>query len=321
MIVIFSFEDDLSTEVLVDWLIYYELSFEIVYLENEDFRNINIEFKCNSKYVSFTLKNGRVLNFNEVSFFVCRGGILKKGNIKNETNLTDEVFHKYIDLEFKTLTNYFYNEINKKCIGYISNDFLNKLIQLEIASEVGINIGHSIISSSKNKILERLPQNKITKAIQENIAIKTQGYIFNQRVQRVIDEEIEESFFPSFFQEEICKMYELRIFYLDKTCYAIALNSRNLNSVDTREEYDNCEFEPYKLCEILEEKITNLMTKLNLFSGSLDFIKSKNGEYVFLEINPTGQFDWVSHYGGFDLYNKIAIFLKNESESEKNKFK
>ena len=55
-----------------------------------------------------------------------------------------------------------------------------------------------------------------------------------------------------------------------------------------------------------------MMNKLELISGSIDLIKSQNGKYYFLEVNPNGQYDWVSQYGGYYLDKKIAYFLKSK---------
>ena len=40
--------------------------------------------------------------------------------------------------------------------------------------------------------------------------------------------------------------------------------------------------------------------------GSLDFILNKNLDYVFLEVNPVGQFEQVSRPGNYFLERKIA---------------
>ena len=135
-----------------------------------------------------------------------------------------------------------------------------------------------------------------------------------QRVQRVDYDKVEESFFPSFFQNEVDKEYELRVFYLDGLCYSICFKSSSSN-IDMRDNYSISEYEPYKLPNIIEEKIIKFMSKMKLVSGSLDFIKSTDGNYYFLEVNPNGQYDWVSQYGGYNLHQKIARFLSSKTNT------
>ena len=54
---------------------------------------------------------------------------------------------------------------------------------------------------------------------------------------------------------------------------------------------------PYLVHELdatVEGQIGDLMRRMNLSFGSLDFIVTPEGEHVFLEVNPVGQFGWTS---------------------------
>lgn len=62
---------------------------------------------------------------------------------------------------------------------------------------------------------------------------------------------------------------------------------------------------PYKLPRIVRLKIDKLMKKLKLESGSIDMIVTPDNEYYFLEVNPVGQFNFVS-----ELCNYYICFLE-----------
>lgn len=47
------------------------------------------------------------------------------------------------------------------------------------------------------------------------------------------------------------------------------------------------------------------MRMLNLNTGSIDLLYLK-GSYLFLEVNPTGQFGEYGNMAGYDLYDVIA---------------
>jgi glutathione synthase/RimK-type ligase-like ATP-grasp enzyme len=64
-------------------------------------------------------------------------------------------------------------------------------------------------------------------------------------------------------------------------------------------------------------KIDEFMSSLNLKCGSLDLIYSTNDELYFLEVNPNGQYDWVSYFGNFNLTKNIAEILINENFKNK----
>jgi glutathione synthase/RimK-type ligase-like ATP-grasp enzyme len=215
--------------------------------------------------------------------------------------------------EFSSLTKFFYSEVNKKSFSCFYNDSHLKLLQLNHAKQAGLSICNTLITNNKSSIKNYYKEsNTITKAIEDNIGTEHNDRLIVQRVQRLDYDKMEESFFPSLFQNEIDKLYELRVFYLDGMCYSICFKSSS-NNVDMRDNYSISEYEPYKFPNEIEDKIIKFMDKMKLVSGSLDFIKSTDGTYYFLEVNPNGQYEWVSRYGGYNLHQKIAYFLSSKN--------
>lgn len=324
MIAIFSYPDEESTNKVIEWLNYYNCSFKRIHLQNEDFKNIEVHLTKKAKNIVLKLSDGTTLNFNDISCFFFRGIEFENTKVENDTHLPDHILGKYLTYEFTSLVNYFYSNINKNSVGWIHNDCLNKLIQIHIASEVGLSISKTLITNSKKSVSKYFDKKKvITKAIQENIAINTTDEIFLQRVQKIEVASLKDSFFPSLFQKEIAKNYEIRTFYLDEKCYSIAIisPSKKSDGIDMRDHYQTNIFEPYKLPRQIELKLVQLMKKLDLTSGSIDLIKGNDGQYYFLEVNPVGQYDWVSVYGGYDLDQKIAFYLNEKEKKHSNETK
>ena len=52
------------------------------------------------------------------------------------------------------------------------------------------------------------------------------------------------------------------------------------------------------------------MTECELNMGTLDFIVTKNDEFIFLEINPVGQFTDLSYNCNYYVEKKIAQILQ-----------
>ena len=123
-------------------------------------------------------------------------------------------------------------------------------------------------------------------------------------------------FFPSLFQEYIEKKLEIRTFFMDGQFFSMAMFTQQDSK--TTIDFRNYNFKspirtvPFKLPEIVENKLIALFELLNLKSGSIDIILSKKNEYVFLEINPVGQFGMVSYPCNYYLEKKIANKLINE---------
>ena len=208
----------------------------------------------------------------------------------------------------------------KYLIGSPSGSYLNKLIVLKLAQTVGMQIPETIVTSRKDYIKENLEKygSVINKAINRTISIKAgRRYIFG--FTRVFGEghlgKLSNSFFPSLFQSKIEKRYEIRIFFLFGKSHAMAIfsQSNSKTNIDLRnydlEKPNRCV--PYKLPIPIEHKIKRLMKRLRLNSGSIDMIYTRDNKYVFIEVNPCGQFEMLSYNCNYYLEKEIAKLLTN----------
>jgi len=66
---------------------------------------------------------------------------------------------------------------------------------------------------------------------------------------------------------------------------------------------------PYKIPIELENKLTNVMKMIGLKSGSIDLAVNTNGEYIFFEVNPVGQFEQVAIPCSYNLFRIISEIL------------
>jgi glutathione synthase/RimK-type ligase-like ATP-grasp enzyme len=56
----------------------------------------------------------------------------------------------------------------------------------------------------------------------------------------------------------------------------------------------------------------SLLKILNLRFGAIDFILDKSGNFIFLEINPNGQWAWIEKQTEYDISNEIVNLLEYE---------
>lgn len=100
---------------------------------------------------------------------------------------------------------------------------------------------------------------------------------------------------PGIFQPRVPKSHELRVTIIGERVFAAALASQALDvaRVDWRVGTRAIEIRPTTLAPALETRCRQLMERLGLVFGCLDFIVTPEGEPVFLEINQMGQFLWL----------------------------
>ena len=53
------------------------------------------------------------------------------------------------------------------------------------------------------------------------------------------------------------------------------------------------------------------MKKLNLNFGALDFIRATNGDYVFLEVNPCGEWGMLQKTLNYPITDHMAQCIRN----------
>jgi hypothetical protein len=116
---------------------------------------------------------------------------------------------------------------------------------------------------------------------------------------------------PCIFQEKIEKAFELRITTVNEKLFATKIDSQI--SEDTRTDWRRNQFRvPYSKYQLPDEicsQIREMNKKLGLNFAVYDFIVTKEYEYCFLAVNPSGAWLWVENKIGFPISETLAEFL------------
>jgi glutathione synthase/RimK-type ligase-like ATP-grasp enzyme len=115
---------------------------------------------------------------------------------------------------------------------------------------------------------------------------------------------------PVIFQEYVEAVYDLRITVVGDAIFAAAIHSQETSySVDFRMDMANAAITPVDLPEQVEAQIRALMRALGVHFGAIDMRLRPDGEYVFLEINPAGQWLFVEEATGQPIAATLARLL------------
>jgi ATP-GRASP peptide maturase of grasp-with-spasm system len=208
---------------------------------------------------------------------------------------------------------------------------VNKLLVLRAASECGLDVPDTLISNDRSDLADFVTRHSrvITKAI-DGMLVLDDGdrkvVTYTSLVSLEADLMRTGLTFPTLFQECLNKEYEIRAFYLDGSFHAMAIFSQSdeQTSIDFRRyQYKRPNRTvPYLIPAALEAKLRHLMQRLGLETGSIDLIKTREGRFVFLEVNPVGQFGMVSYPCNYHLEHAVASALvrrlKHEEECERS---
>ncbi len=98
---------------------------------------------------------------------------------------------------------------------------------------------------------------------------------------------------PVIFQKHIPAVADLRVTAIGGAFYAASTDVRDAEyPQDVRMNLET-KYQAHDLPAELTAKLTKLMQRLGLVYGAIDLRLTPEGHYVFLEINPAGQFLYI----------------------------
>lgn len=122
---------------------------------------------------------------------------------------------------------------------------------------------------------------------------------------------------PSVFQPYVEKAAELRCVVIGRRIFAAKINSQATEK--TRQDWraGDCHLETYVLPPDIESAIHRMMDSFEINFASLDMIVTPSGEFVFLELNPNGQWLWLELELGLPLVASMADLLTTHYSGDK----
>jgi ATP-GRASP peptide maturase of grasp-with-spasm system len=328
MNLVFSYSEDYTTKQVLEWLDY--LGADFMRLNDEKIEIQDIVINNESYSCSFTLA-GKELSNSAINSIWFRGGKIRIANNIYDASLFGRDLKSHRETVNLFLSNYSHAKLEymatelSNSLGKNAQGRYNKLIALRDASQAGLVIPDTLATTSKQKLIEFQKKHEkiITKSfdlsfsspaeIDEDTNSLLRYMQYTNPVPSTDLKDIPQEFALTVFQELILKKFEIRTFYLNKKCYSVAIFSQQnkKTSIDYRRyDYDKMNrMIPIQLPAELESKITNFMISSDLNTGSIDFIYSLNNDFVFLEVNPIGQFGYVSEVCNYKLHKKIATCL------------
>ncbi len=177
-----------------------------------------------------------------------------------------------------------------------------KLYQLKVAAQVGFRLWPTILTNSPEtaRAFYHDQGGKVVyKPLRRGRLVRdeTVGLIYTnplgppevERLDRVV-------YAPSLLQRYVPKRVEIRVTVISNKVFAVEIHSQDC--ADSRHDWRRGDtarlrHEPHLLPPEVESKCAALVRALGLAFGAIDLILTPEGEYVFLEINPNGQWAWI----------------------------
>ena len=121
---------------------------------------------------------------------------------------------------------------------------------------------------------------------------------------------------PCLIQEYIQKSFEVRLTIINRKTFAVALDvpdSYPPGVTDWRAVQQGISYSVLQLPEKIESLCLELLDQLGLVFGAIDLIVTPDQEYVFMEVNPAGQWGWLEDATGLPMADTLVDCLVNPS--------
>ena len=236
-------------------------------------------------------------------------------------HLNEEVNHHILEEghEFLSFLRYYIKDIYS--IGDIVEDrpAASKMLQLAIARSLGVLTPETCFSNIKESVAQLAKRHtwlSLKSLHSGNVTINDteEMVFFSQKVSSAdLLQQPEEAFSQtvSFVQNYVEKAYELRITVINQDVIACKIDSQiqddDKGKIDWRQGYDyNLKHEIVEIPERIRQFCLAFLQRMKLNFGCFDFIVTPEGEYVFLECNPNGQWLWIEIETGYDISKIMA---------------
>lgn len=198
-----------------------------------------------------------------------------------------------------------------------------KLVQLKIANDIGFTIPDTIVSNRPkdiNNFINSHNNDVIVKPISHGDYDNNKSAIFTNPIGNINyllnDESIELS--PFIVQNRIDKIADIRVNVFGDAIFAFKLIAKNNNGVlDWRKlEPDQIDYKLMEPSSEIIKKIKTMVQKLSLNFCVFDFALTRSDNWVFLEINPNGQWAWLEQMTKVTMSDFLIDLLIAENKNE-----
>ena len=319
MLLVVTNKSDLACDYLI--LRLKERGIPFVRLNTEDYGQVfQVSMALMGDDVSYEIEfaDGRLMTDSDIGAVYFRQPVTP--DVSADVFESDRVF---VRREAKELLRSLWRLIDSgKWLNHPKNLWLasNKVEQLTVAQRLGFNIPATCVSASEptvRRFIETCEGRVICKAVKH-------GFLRQGRVVQVATtQRIEPEFLdtlcdyapvPMIFQEEVAKAFDVRVTVVGGRIFATAIHSQEHpeTAVDWRlwdvHDFD-LRHEAIRLPSRLDELCWQITRHYDLRYAAIDLIKTDRGNYVFLELNPNGQWAWIEQKAGYPIRDALINCL------------
>lgn len=191
-----------------------------------------------------------------------------------------------------------------------------KIRQLQVARRLGLSIPETLVTNQPDAAREFVERHGVGQVIRKAARNIAQAPRETHRL-RAEDLAVLDTvrFTPVIFQRFVPADLDLRVTIVEDDIFAAAISSEPRYAADYRPGLASATLTPYRLPDPIAEKLLQLMKVFGLKFGAIDLRVTPDGDHVFLEVNPAGEYLFISQRTGQPIPAAIAAALERHDQA------
>ena len=321
MILLLSNKDDLTTDLVVSNLTKRQAAF--YRLNTEDLPSASLTFESAPTLKGVLSHRGHQIDLSEIRSVWNR----RPGKLITAEHLSEEVVH-FVEQEFAEVFQGLSAFLAEGCFWMNhpwANDIAsNKLTQLGYMQRQGYPFPRTLVTNDPECAWRFYEQENqvLCKSMRQgvfSVGNKTLGiysWLLPSGMKEFDFATVRDC--PTLFQQWIPKTADIRLTAVGDQMFSVRIESQA--SEDTRVDWrvpDLCKL-PHSEVDtpgVVQIFVKRIMDHFHLHFAALDFVEGLDGVWVFLEVNPNGQWAWLEALTRVGISNEIAETLVRWEET------
>ncbi|ARF53756.1 MvdC/MvdD family ATP grasp protein [Streptomyces gilvosporeus] len=191
----------------------------------------------------------------------------------------------------------------------------HKPYQWETARRVGLMLPRTLVTNQPERARRFVQEVGVGRTVFKSFLAHADAW---RETRLVRPEDLEHldavRYAPVIFQEFVPGA-DLRVTVVGERVFAAEIDaSATSYPVDMRTVVDEARVRPVTLPPALTDALLRFMRRLGLVYGAIDLRRRPDGQYMFFEVNPAGQWLFVEHRAGLPISAEVAALLARIDE-------
>lgn len=195
-----------------------------------------------------------------------------------------------------------------------------KLGQLALARSCGFQIPDTLISTNRDHLVSFASgKDLIAKTLSWGLVPTEAGFesVYTHAItERDLQDPAQSRLCPTLLQQRIRKVGDVRLTAIGPKRYAAFIASETSDGIDWRRPGTSIRYSEIDVPPSIAKGITQFMKASGLVYGAFDFAITDDQNWVFLEINPAGEFAWLEKELGWGMRDALIDELLRTEVSD-----